>query len=903
MASGKGKKKNKGLPADEGQELNADALDDELTAASATDGDADADDSDEHRDEKIQLDADNANAEHELDAEHDLDADDDHDDDGAAGADDDEEEDGIRALLATNFIEYASYVVKDRAIPDVDDGLKPVQRRILYCLHRIDDGRYHKVAGVIGDTMHYHPHGDQSIGDALTVLANKEYFIDRQGNFGNILTGDGAAAARYIECRLTPLAREVLFNEDITEFTESYDGRSLEPVRLPCKVPALLMLGSDGIAVGMMTRIFPHNFRELLEAQIAILEDRPFQLYPDFQQGGIMDVSEYADGAGRIRLRARIEADGDKKVIIREVPATTTTEALMASIERAAKNNRIKIASINDYTAKEVAIEISLPRNVYAEETIRELYAYTDCEVTVNSTLRVIREQVPVEMTVSEVLRRNTEMLQGFLRRELEIERQKQEDLFHEKTLAQIFIENRIYKRIEKCETLELVMKETRAGLERFRHLLRRDITDADIEKLLQIPIRRISMFDIRKNEQDLASLLQDMAATEANLAQIVAYTIAYIRRLLDKYGAQFPRRTHIEDFVPVDVREIARRDVKVYHDRLNHFLGTNVKGSNKDAAPLVCTEFDRLVLLRNDGACRVISVPEKEYIGPTKYVMLWDKDQIYSILYRDRQEGTWFVKRFAVEQFTLGREYQIVPPNCLIENLYTNSGVVVSLELAPNNRRSYHSVTVDFDTYALRSRGARGYKLTQYPVTAVNVIKRGSAATPQETEADADTDDEKTKADDETPAAAAAATQSESGKDKQPAESSAKQDEGKKDAPPAESTAKQGGRDAPAPESGIKRSEKEAPPAGSSAKQSGKDAPPADSAPKTKATRDDGDAQRGEPGADQAGAAAAGEQAGDAGSADQAELDVEAIKKAAAKGMSRLRKLIDEDTPFFLEE
>ncbi|NMA46742.1 MAG: DNA topoisomerase IV subunit A [Lentisphaerae bacterium] len=891
MASGKGKKKNKGLPADEGQELNADAFDDELAAASAADGDgdADADDSDERRDEKTRLDADNADAGHDLDAE-DADAgheDAEDDDDGAAGADDDEEDDGIRALLATNFIEYASYVVKDRAIPDVDDGLKPVQRRILYCLHRIDDGRYHEVAGVIGDTMHYHPHGDQSIGAALTVLANKEYFIDRQGNFGNILTGDGAAAARYIECRLTPLAREVLFNEDITEFSESYDGRSLEPVRLPCKVPALLMLGSDGIAVGMMTRIFPHNFRELLEAQIAILEDRPFQLYPDFQQGGIMDVSEYADGAGRIRLRARIEADGDKKVIIRELPATMTTESLIASIERAARNNRIKIAAINDYTAKEVAIEISLPRNVYAEETIRELYAYTDCEVTVNSTLRVIREQVPVEMTVSEVLRRNTEMLQGFLRRELEIERQKQEDLFHEKTLAQIFIENRIYKRIEKCETLELVMKETRAGLERFRHLLRRDITDADIEKLLQIPIRRISMFDIRKNEQELASLLQDMAATEANLAQIVTYTIAYIRRLLDKYGAQFPRRTVIENFAPVDVRKIARRDVKVYHDRLNHFLGTNVKGSNKDAAPLVCTEFDRLVLLRNDGACRVISVPEKEYIGPTKYVMLWDKDQIYSILYRDRQEGTWFVKRFAVEQFTLGREYQIVPPNCLIENLYTNSGVVVSLELAPNNRRSYHSVTVDFDTYALRSRGARGFKLTQYPVTAVNVIKRGSAAMPQENAADAGTDEEKARGEDETPVADVAATQSGSGKDAPASESAAKQSG--KEPSPVESTAKQGGKDAPS--------------AGSSTKQGGKEAPPADAAPKTKATRDDGDAQRGESGDNQAGTADEGEQAGDAGSAEQAKLDVEAIKKGAAKGMSRLRKLIDEDTPFFLED
>ena len=661
-------------------------------------------------------------------------------DEGGEGG---EGDDPLRTMLARNFIEYASYVVKDRAIPDVDDGLKPVQRRIMHCMHRVDDGRFNKVAGIVGDTMHFHPHGDRSIGDALVVLANKQYFIESQGNFGNILTGDPAAAARYIEARLTPLAREVLFNPEITEYVDSYDGRNREPVCLPCKVPSLLMLGADGIAVGMMTRVFPHNFPELLEAQIAILEGRSFRLYPDFPHAGLMDVSEYDDGAGRIRLRARIDADGDKKIIIREIPATTTTESLIASIEAAAKRGKLKIASITDYTAKNVAIEIALQRNVYAEETIRELYAYTDCEVQINSTLCVIRENVPAIMTVSEVLRRNTEKLLSYHRQELAIALHKLEEKHQEKTLAQIFIEHRIYKRIEQCETLEKVKSEISKGLEKFRDQLRRDVTDDDIEKLMQIPIRRISLFDIRKNEEELAAIARDMEQTLYHQGHIVEFTVAYIRRLLEKYGPEFPRKTEITSFSTVNVREIARRDVKVFHDRVNYYLGTNVKSSSKDGAPIVCTEFDRLVLLRNDGSCRVISVPEKEYIGPTKYVLLADKEQIYSILYRDRLEGTWFAKRFRIGQFMLGKEYHILPKNCLIENLYTNAGVVLSLELAANHRRSYHSVTVDFDSLQLRSRDARGFKLTHYPITEIKVIKRGTTAPADEQKVNPDPDDD----------------------------------------------------------------------------------------------------------------------------------------------------------------
>jgi len=490
------------------------------------------------------------------------------------------------------------------------------------------------------------------------------------------------------------------------------------------------MLGSDGIAVGMRTQIFPHNFKELLNAQIAILEKRPFKIYPDFPQGGIMDVSEYEDGAGKIRLRARIEADGEKKLVIREIPATTTTESLIESISRAVRRGKLKITSINDYTAENVEIEINLARGVYAEEAIKELYAYTDCELSIRSTLLVICENVPVEMTVSEVLQRNTEKLLDILKRELELELQREEDRFHDRSLVRIFIENRIYKRIEKCDSLEKILSETRKGLEAFRHLLHRDISDEDIEKLLQIHIRRISLFDLNRMTEELESILDQMEKTKFNLAHLTEYTIQMLHDLLEKYGPLYPRLTKIEGFETVNVREIARADLKVWHDKLNYFVGTHVKGSNKNDEPLICTEFDRLMLLKNDGTCKVIAVPEKEYIGATKYLFLADKEQVYSILYRDRQEGTWYAKRFQLGQFILSKEYQIIPPNCLIEHLYTNSSVVVRLELAVNNRRSYNTITVDFDSSPLRSREARGFKLTHYPVTAVTVLNRGTSAT-----------------------------------------------------------------------------------------------------------------------------------------------------------------------------
>lgn len=640
-----------------------------------------------------------------------------------------DEEDSLRALMSTNFIEYASYVIRERAIPDVFDGLKPVQRRILHSLHIMDDGRFHKVANVVGHTMQFHPHGDASIGSALVVLANKEYFIDRQGNFGNIHTGDPASAARYIECRLTPLAREVLFNPEITEFVDSYDGRNREPVSLPAKVPAALMLGSDGIAVGMTTRILPHNFRELLRAQIAYLKGRTNKVYPDFLTGGTMDVGAYEDGAGRIKVRAAIEVIDDKTLVIHEIPASRTTESLMASIEDAARKGKIKIANISDYTAEKVQIEITLPRGTHAADTLKRLYAYTDCEVSISSNIVVIHENQPRLMTVTEILQLVTDRLVDNLKREQEIELGKLQDRFHDKTLAQIFIENRIYKRIEECETFELVMSEVRAGLEKFRDQLTRDITDEDIQKLLQIQIRRISLFDINKNRAELDDILRRIEETKHNLAHLIDFTIAYIKALLDKYGKLFPRRTRIADLEHIDVRQVALKNIKVGHDRVNHFVGTDVKNSNKNEDMLTCTEFDRLVLLQNSGKFRVVAVPDKLYVGAVKYLLKANKDQVYSMIYRERKKGVSYAKRFRIDKYILEKEYVAAPPGCIIENLYTNYGVVVRCELKASRRLTTPHVDVDFDSLPIRSTKARGFKITTHRIAAVTQLKRGTAA------------------------------------------------------------------------------------------------------------------------------------------------------------------------------
>ncbi len=583
----------------------------------------------------------------------------------------------LRKLMDSNFIEYASYVIKERAIPDVDDGLKPVQRRILWALHRIDDGKFHKVANVNGDTMKYHPHGDASIGDALVVLANKEYYIDKQGNFGNIFTGDVAAASRYIECRLSPLAKEALFNNDITEFIDSYDGRNKEPVSLPVKIPSLLMLGADGIAVGMATKILPHNFRELLEAQIAILRKKKFEIFPDFAQGGIMDVSEYEEGNGKIKLRAKIERDG-RKLIIREIPATTTTESLIASIEKAVSRNKMKLASINDYTTEKVEIEIIPMRGYDSEKCLKALYAYTDCSVSISANLTVICDGMPCQMSVSEVLNRNTAKLREYLEQELQIELGKLEERFHDKTLAQIFIENRIYKRIEDCDTSESVLSEVHSGLKKFRKLLKRAVTDEDVEKLLAIPIRRISLFDINKNKKDLDDILRQIEAVQKNLNNLTRYAVKYIKNIIDKYTVGRERRTEIESFDRIDKQAVALNNIKVAWDRKNCYIGTAVKSDER----VTCNEYDHLLCLERKGNYKIINIPDKIFVGRLYHFTKYDKDQKYYIVYSEKKTGKFYAKKTVVDKFITDKEYNICPKNCKLEIITTRANSLYEFQV-----------------------------------------------------------------------------------------------------------------------------------------------------------------------------------------------------------------------------
>ena len=470
----------------------------------------------------------------------------------------------LRSLMDGNFLAYASYVICDRAIPHMEDGLKPVQRRILHALHDRDDGRFIKVANIVGHTMQYHPHGDASIADALVNLTNKRFLIEGQGNFGNIYTGDSAAASRYIECRLTDLARKEVFNKDLTTFIPSYDGRNMEPVTLPCKLPLLLMLGAEGIAVGLSTRIFPHNFSELIEAQIAILQKKPFKVLPDFQLGGLMDVTEYNDGMGRLRLRAVIEESTNNRLVIRELPHGQTTESLTASIEDAVRKKKVPIRTINDFTAEKVEIELILTPGTKPAKAIQALYGFTSCETTASGRMVVIHNKRPRDITVSEALKINTQQLVELLKRELEFRHEKLLDEFHNKTLVQIFVENRIYKRIEECKTYPEVIKAVFDGLAPFRDRLKRDVTKEDVEMLLGIRIRRISRFDIEKNQKDIDGILKELAEIDKHLKRLVPYAVKYLKALLKKYGSDYPRRTKIEEFKAVKLRELTANELSL---------------------------------------------------------------------------------------------------------------------------------------------------------------------------------------------------------------------------------------------------------------------------------------------------------------------------------------------------
>ena len=624
---------------------------------------------------------------------------------------------GLHTRVDRGFLDYASYVIRDRAIPNLADGLKPVQRRIMWALHEKDDGRFIKVANVVGHTMQYHPHGDASIGDALVVLANKRYLIEGQGNFGNIFTGDPAAASRYIECRLTELARTELFNDEITEFIPSYDGRNKEPVSLPCKLPLTLMLGAEGIAVGLAARILPHNFPELLEAQIAILKKQPFKCLPDFPTGGLMDARDYQDGKGSVKVRAKIKTKDEATVVIKEIPPTTSTESLIASIEDAVQKGKLKVKSINDFTSENVEIEIRCHAGVDAEKLIDALYAFTDCEVSISSRIIVIKDNRPVELTVTEILRENTEKLIAILKRELELRQQQLNDELHYRTLERIFIEERIYKAIEKCKTGEAVTAAVHEGFKPFKRQLVRDIVDADVERLLQVRIRRISLFDINKHREEMEQVKADLAETLKNLKNLTRYVIGHLETLLEKYGPLYPRLTtksarHEE----VDVKAVAFKSFKVAYDRETGYVGYKVSG---EEFKLECTKFDKVLLVFKDGTYKVVELPEKLFVGPELfYCGLPDREKIFTCAYTDRNAS--YLKRFTFGGTIMNKAYLCIPDKSRILFFAPETPKVLYVRYKPAPHQKVSQQTCDPKQIEVKSPKTRGRQISIKDISSV---------------------------------------------------------------------------------------------------------------------------------------------------------------------------------------
>ncbi len=630
----------------------------------------------------------------------------------------------LHQLFEQNFLEYSSYVIRERAIPDIHDGLKPVQRRILQTLFNMDDGRFHKVANVVGETMKLHPHGDASIFAALVNLANKEYLIERQGNFGNIYTGDQASAARYIECRLTPLARDFLFNKDLTQFVESYDSRMMEPVTLPAKLPMLLMLGADGIAVGMATKIMPHNFGELLDAQIKLLRHEPITLYPDFQKKGLVDVTHYDHGNGRIRCRARIEEVNEKTIAIKDIPHGTTTQSLIESVEKAAKSGKIKILSINDYTAEEVEIEINLARGVYAKETIEALYAFTDCEIAITANLTLIKDNTPLICTVEEVLEHNTQKLVCDLTKELEVDLARLQEKLHARLLEQIFIEERLYKQIEEETSYKAVLHSVDVALQSFTAELLRPVSKEDVERLLEIKIKRISRYDINKQQKEMKEIRSEIKTIIHHLQDMVGYTISFLGDLLAKYGKLYPRQTELCQFEEVSARSVALANLVVGYQRSSGFLGHTIKAEDeKQDVSFNCSEYDRLLLIGHDGSYKVIAVTDKLFVGhDLAWVGVIEDGLVFNLLYRDGQENLTYAKRFTTPKFILDKEYRLFPEDkrSRILLLLIGEGVSAHVSLAPSARAKSNIMEVYFDDYLLKNPNAKGKRIAARVVRKV---------------------------------------------------------------------------------------------------------------------------------------------------------------------------------------
>ena len=631
----------------------------------------------------------------------------------------------VKNLFDSNFIQYASYVIRDRAIPELIDGFKPVQRRILHTLLENDDGKFTKVANVVGKVMAYHPHGDASIYSALVNLANKEIFIDKQGNFGNMYTGDSASAPRYIECRLRPVTKEIIYNPKITQYVPSYDGRSKEPVVFRAKLPLVLITGAEGIAVGMSTQILSHNVHEVIEAEKACLRGEPFQLFPDFPTGGLIDCTEYKDGLGKIVARAKMDTSDDKKIVITELPYGSTSESLMDSIEKAARNGKVKIASINDFTADTVNIEIRLPRGVYVKDVVDSLYAFTECEKTVYCNLLVIKENMPVQMTVTQVIEHHAKQLVEVLHDELEFEKSELNEKLHLRTLERIFIEERIYKSIEEMKTDEAVKAAVKDGFIPFKKELLRDVTDEDVAHLLKIPIRRISLYDINKNREEVNAINARLKEIARLLRHLTDYALSWLEGIEAKLEPSLlTRRTTLQTIETVDARSVVKRDTPLKYDEKSGYLGTQVFGGTE---LLKITQFDKILYVRKSGIYTVTEAPSKVFVGPElRCCSFADKESLakilFTIIYRDPATQFVYVKRCKIAGYIMNRDYFFAPDGMDVLHVDTRKTFTFTLNYVPKPRVKILSEKFKAQDFAEKGLKAQGVRVAAKEVKDISV-------------------------------------------------------------------------------------------------------------------------------------------------------------------------------------
>jgi topoisomerase-4 subunit A len=635
----------------------------------------------------------------------------------------------LDGLYENWFLDYASYVILERAVPRIEDGLKPVQRRIMHSLKEMDDGRFNKVANVIGSTMQYHPHGDAAIGEAIVNIGQKDLLLDTQGNWGDVRTGDSAAAPRYIEARLSKFALDVVYNAQTTEWQLSYDGRKKEPVTLPVKFPLLLAQGVEGIAVGLSTKILPHNFIELIKASIDVLKGKNPKIFPDFATGGIADFSEYDQGyrGGKIKVRAKIEIVDKKTLAIKEIPFSTTTSSLMDSIVKASEKGKIKVKQVVDNTAKDVEILVHLQSGISPEVAIDALYAFTDCEISISPNACVIVEDKPQFMKVNEILKYNTEQTVQLLKQELEIKKNELMEKILFSSLEKIFIEKRIYRDIENCETFEEVITTTDKGLKPYKKQFYREITRDDILRLLEIRIKRISKYDSFKADELLKDLENELKQTIHHLKHLTEYAIAYYQNLLDKYGKGRERKTEIKSFQSVTATEVIANNQKLYVNREDGFVGW---GMRKDEFIADCSELDDIIVIRKDGKALVSRIGERKFMGKDiLHIGVWkkgDERMVYNLIYSDGKSGTTFAKRFAMPAIIRDKEYNLDQgnPNSKVHYLSANpngEAEVVEVKLSQSSTARKKIFDFDFSELEIKGRGARGNTITKYPVRKVD--------------------------------------------------------------------------------------------------------------------------------------------------------------------------------------